>query len=90
MGLSEADTRAKLIDPKLKASGWTDRQVTREYYYQRDHQYTPGRIVLISDRARRGSPRKVDYLRRLTWHPLNQHHFRVIGGEQHGKINFSR
>lgn len=43
--MNEADTRANLIEPKLKASGWTDRQVTREYYYQRDHQYAPGRII---------------------------------------------
>lgn len=43
--MNEADTRANLIEPKLKAAGWTDRQVKREYYYQRDHQYVPGRII---------------------------------------------
>jgi hypothetical protein len=40
MAVNEADTRATLIEPKLKAAGWTDRYVTREYYYQRDHQST--------------------------------------------------
>jgi len=64
--MNEADTRAKLVDPKLKAAGWTDRHVTREFYYQRDHQYTPGRIILVGDRVRRGKPRRVDYLLRLT------------------------
>lgn len=64
--MNEADTRATLIEPKLKAAGWTDRHVTREYYYQRDHQYVPGRIILIGDQVRRGKPRKVDYLLRLT------------------------
>lgn len=63
---NEADTRATLIDPKLKAAGWTDDQITREHYYQRDHQYTPGRVILVGDRVRRGESRKVDYLLRLS------------------------
>jgi len=63
---NEADTRATLIDPKLKAVGWTDSQVTREHYYQRDQQYTQGRIILVGDRVRRGEARKVDYLLRVT------------------------
>lgn len=63
---NEADTRATLIDPMLKAAGWTDTQITREHYYQRDHQYTHGRVILIGDRVRRGESRKVDYLLRLS------------------------
>jgi len=66
MGLNEADTRACLVEPKLKAAGWTDQQVTREFFYQRDHQYTPGRIILVGDQVQRGKPRRVDYLLRLT------------------------
>jgi len=31
MGLSEADTRSKLIDPKLLKAGWKESQITREY-----------------------------------------------------------
>ena len=53
--MNEADTRATLIEPKLKAAGWTDRLVTREYYYQRDQQYAPGRIILVGDQVRRGT-----------------------------------
>jgi len=64
--MNEADTRAQLVEPKLKAAGWTDRQVTREFYYQRDVSYTPGKIILEGDRIRRGKGRKVDYLLRLT------------------------
>ncbi len=30
--MNEADTRANLVEPKLKAARWTDRHVTREYY----------------------------------------------------------
>ncbi len=60
---NEADTRASLIEPKLKAAGWTDNQIIREHFYQRDQQYTQGRIVLVGDR--RGEARKVDYLLRL-------------------------
>ncbi len=66
MARNEADTRAELIDPRLKAAGWTDRQVIREHYYRRDHAYTAGRIYLRGDRARRGQPRSVDYLLRYT------------------------
>jgi type I restriction enzyme R subunit len=44
MARNEADTRAELIDPRLKAAGWTDRQVTREHYYRWDHAYTAGRF----------------------------------------------
>jgi type I restriction enzyme, R subunit len=64
--VNEADTRATLIEPKLKAAGWTDRLVTREYYYQRDQQYAPGRIILVGDQVRRGTSRRIDYLLRLT------------------------
>lgn len=64
--MNEADTRANLIDPNLRVAGWSDRQVSREFYYQRDHQYTPGRIILAGDRVRRGKPRRVDYLLRYT------------------------
>ncbi|WNC30174.1 EcoAI/FtnUII family type I restriction enzme subunit R [Thermosynechococcus sp. PKX82] len=63
---NEADTRATLIDPKLKAAGWADTQITREHYYQRDQQYTQGRVILVGNRIRRGEVRKVDYLLRLS------------------------
>jgi len=63
---NEADTRATLIDPKLKAAGWADRQITREHYYQRDQQYTEGRVILVGNRVRRGDTKKADYLLRLT------------------------
>jgi len=32
MGLGEADTRAKLIDPALYARGWTEDLIRREAY----------------------------------------------------------
>lgn len=64
--MNEADTRARLIDPKLKAAGWTDTQITREHFYQRDVQYAPGRIVLEGNRVRRGKSKKVDYLLRIS------------------------
>lgn len=64
--MNEADTRARLIDPKLKQAGWGDSQITREHYYQRDHQYTQGRVILVGDRVRRGEVRKADYLLRYT------------------------
>jgi len=63
---NEADTRATLIDPKLRAAGWSDTQITREHFYQRDPTYTRGRIMLVGNRVRRGESRKVDYLLRIT------------------------
>jgi len=66
MSLNEADTRVQLIEPKLKAASWRDRQITREHYYRRDETYTAGRIYLRGDRAQRGEPRKVDFLFRYT------------------------
>ncbi|MCD5408578.1 DEAD/DEAH box helicase family protein [Candidatus Bipolaricaulota bacterium] len=64
--MNEADTRANLVEPKLRAAGWTGSQVTREFFYQRDHIYAPGRVILVGDQIRRGKPRRVDYLLRLT------------------------
>ena len=66
MPLNEADTRVLLIEPKLKAAGWRDSQVTREHFYRRDHRYTAGRIYLIGDEARRRESRRVDYPLRYT------------------------
>jgi len=66
MPRNEADTRVLLIEPKLQAAGWSSTQVTREHYYRRDQAYTAGRIYLRGDRARRGKPRRVDYLLRYT------------------------
>jgi type I restriction enzyme R subunit len=45
MGLGEADTRAKLIDPAIHARGWTEDLIRREE--------TAGAIELID-----GKPRK--------------------------------
>jgi len=70
MPLNEAETRARLIDPRLEAAGWGGDRIAREHYYCRDVQYTPGRIVLRGDRVRRRRGRKVDYLLRFAGFPL--------------------
>ncbi len=56
--LNEADTRAKLVDPKLHKAGWDEELITREYYF------TKGRIYLIADEHRRKERKKADYLLR--------------------------
>ena len=66
MTLNEADTRVRLIEPKLQAAGWAGSQITREHFYRCDHRYTAGRIYLTGDEARRREPRRVDYLLRYT------------------------
>lgn len=64
MGLGEADTRAKLIDPKLHQSGWTEDHITREE--------TAGENYI----DHRGRPRKgrkrMDYVLRLRIQPDGQ------------------
>ena len=37
--LNEADTRAKLIDPKLHEAGWEEDKIVRDKYI------TPGRLI---------------------------------------------
>ena len=53
MTLNEADTRAKIIDPKLHATGWQEDFITREYYF------TEGKIYLVGDEAKRKESKKI-------------------------------
>ena len=61
---NEADTRAKLIDPKLKLAGWGESQIEREHYFVKGRAITNGRIYLVGEESRRREPRRVDYLLR--------------------------
>lgn len=63
--LNEADTRAKLIDPKLRAAGWGESQIEREHYFLKGRAFTAGRIYLVGEESRRREPRRADYLLRL-------------------------
>ena len=56
-GLSEADTRAKLIDPAIHKCGWTEDMIRREE--------TAGGIEIIGGRARRRARGLVDYTLRI-------------------------
>jgi len=53
MPLSESDTRAKLIDPRLINDGWNESHIVREYYF------TDGRKLIG---GKRGKRHFVDYL----------------------------
>ncbi len=53
MPYTEADTRAKLIDPRIKSSGWLESNIVREYYF------TDGRKLIGGARGKRYY---VDYL----------------------------
>jgi type I restriction enzyme R subunit len=57
MGLSESDTRAKLLDPALHACGWTEDLIRREE--------TAGAIEIIDGRPRRQAKGRVDYVLRV-------------------------
>ncbi len=63
--LNEADTRAKLIDPKLRVAGWGESQIEREHYFLKGKAFTAGRIYLVGEESRRRQPRRADYLLRL-------------------------
>jgi type I restriction enzyme R subunit len=54
---SEADTRAKLIDPAIHRRGWTEDLIRREE--------TAGAIEIIGKKGRRRSKGKMDYVLRI-------------------------
>ncbi len=60
MAYSESDTRAKLIDPRIKQSDWLESNIVREYYF------TDGRKLIGGKRGKRYF---VDYL--LTYRNTN-------------------
>jgi len=64
MALSEADTRAKLIDPAIHKRGWTEDLIRREE--------TAGSIEIIGGKARRRARGKVDYVLRVKVNPDTQ------------------
>ena len=57
MALSEADTRAKLIDPAIYARGWTEDMICRET--------TLGAIEIVAGKARRRTSGRTDYTLRV-------------------------
>lgn len=57
MGLSEADTRAKLIDPAIHLRGWTEELLRREE--------TAGAIDILQGTARKRPKGRVDYTLRI-------------------------
>src|SRR5437867_2394246 len=57
MGLGEADTRAKLIDPAIHDRGWTEDLIRREE--------TAGAIEIVDGQPRRRAKGRVDYTLRL-------------------------
>src|SRR5712692_8971097 len=54
---SEADTRAKLIDPAIHARGWTEDLIRREE--------TAGAIEIIGGKARKRAKGRLDYTLRV-------------------------
>jgi type I restriction enzyme R subunit len=57
LGLSEADTRAKLIDPAIHARGWTEDPIRREE--------TAGAIEIIDGRPFKQTRGRIDYTLRI-------------------------
>ena len=57
MGLSESDTRAKLLDPALHTRGWTEDLIRREE--------TAGTVEIVDGHPRRRSRGRTDYTLRV-------------------------
>lgn len=57
MGMSEADTRAKLIDPAIQARGWSEDFIRREE--------SAGTIEIAGGKARQRARGRVDYTLRV-------------------------
>jgi type I restriction enzyme R subunit len=57
MGLSESDTRSKLIDPAIHAAGWTEDLIRREE--------TAGAITILEGQPRKQGRGRVDYVLRV-------------------------
>ena len=57
MGLGEADTRAKLIDPAIHARGWTEDLIRREE--------TAGAVEIVDGKPRKQAKGRVDYVLRV-------------------------
>lgn len=57
--ITEADTCRKYVLPKLRAAGWTDDLI------QQEKCFTAGQIRVTGTSARRGTPKRADYLLRL-------------------------
>jgi type I restriction enzyme R subunit len=62
VGLSEADTRVKFIDPALLAAGWDEARIRREV------KVTDGRLFLVGNETHRRKPLWADYV--LSWDGL--------------------
>ncbi len=54
--LSEADTCRTYVTPRLRAAGWSDDQITEQ------RTFTYGRIFVTNGLAKRGKPKRADYL----------------------------
>jgi type I restriction enzyme R subunit len=63
-GLSESDTRAKLIDPAIHARGWTEDLIRREE--------TAGAIEIIGGRPFKQAQGRIDYTLRIKPAPDDQ------------------
>jgi type I restriction enzyme, R subunit len=56
--LTEADTCRIYVLPKLYESSWTDEQISEQ------KTFTDGRIIVVGSAARRGKPKRADYVLR--------------------------
>ena len=58
--ISEADTCRKYVLPKIYDAGWNDDQISEQ------KTFTDGKILVISGKAKRKSPKRADYILRIS------------------------
>ena len=56
MELSEEDVKAKYIEPSIKASGWTEQCLRREF------PITGGKLTIVGNKTIREQPKRADYV----------------------------
>lgn len=62
--MSEADIRTKFITPAIKNAGWSDRQMSEEYFVKTQKKLTDGQIIVEpkTTKVSRQTPKRADYL----------------------------
>lgn len=62
--MSEADVRTKFITPAIKNAGWSDRQMSEEFSFKAQKNFTDGQVIVDpkTTKVTRQTPKRADYL----------------------------
>ncbi|WGE42095.1 EcoAI/FtnUII family type I restriction enzme subunit R [Actinobacillus equuli] len=62
--MTEADIRSKFITPAIRDAGWSDRQISEEFSFKADKQFTDGQMIVDpqTKKASRKEAKRADYI----------------------------